>query len=298
MKKLLAILFLLLSSQLAHAGVPCSVPFNLTNGTTADATQVMANYNAILNCLANGAAASGTNSDISSLTGLTTPLAPGEGGTTIFAGGTATMTSNALVIPSTTPNSFILQRGYCVTFFASASNTGATTLNTNSTGVVNVFKPSQTGPTALLGGEIVGSQLGLACYDGTQYQLNPNSQSATLNTPNQVVSGGATVNASVNGNLGNINTPGTSITANCGLSPLQYFTNNANLNFLSPANDGSCLFLVTNGATPGTFTAGSVQGWTFGANTGDPYDGTSGHRFIFSVVRINSISTYVIKALQ
>ena len=60
----------------AEAGVSCSVPFNLTNGTTADASQVMANYNAILSCLANNTAASGQNTDITALLGLTLPITP------------------------------------------------------------------------------------------------------------------------------------------------------------------------------------------------------------------------------
>jgi hypothetical protein len=50
------------------------VPFTLVNGTIADAGQVMANYNAILTCLATGAAASGVNSDITSLTSLSPPI--------------------------------------------------------------------------------------------------------------------------------------------------------------------------------------------------------------------------------
>lgn len=52
-----------------NAGVPCSLPFDLLNGTVADATQVMANYNAIITCLLS-AAASGVNSDITSLTAV------------------------------------------------------------------------------------------------------------------------------------------------------------------------------------------------------------------------------------
>lgn len=73
----------------AKANVSCSVPFNLTNGTTADASQVMANYNAIIACLANAAAA-GANTDITALLGLTTPISPTQGGSSVFIGGAAT----------------------------------------------------------------------------------------------------------------------------------------------------------------------------------------------------------------
>lgn len=51
----------------SDAGVPCTLPFNLQNNTVADATQVMANYNAIVTCLGSAAAA-GVNSDITNLT--------------------------------------------------------------------------------------------------------------------------------------------------------------------------------------------------------------------------------------
>src|SRR5262249_54731638 len=39
----------------------CALPYQLTNGQTADATQVMANYNALVNCLAAAAPAGSTN---------------------------------------------------------------------------------------------------------------------------------------------------------------------------------------------------------------------------------------------
>lgn len=69
-----------------------SNPFTLTNGQTADATQVMANFNNLLNCANNNLAHNGANSDITSLSGLTTPLAQTEGGT-----GVAALTQNNLV---------------------------------------------------------------------------------------------------------------------------------------------------------------------------------------------------------
>ena len=72
----LAFCLSLFGAQKAQANVPCAVPFNLTNGTTADASQVMANFNAGLACLATGAAASGQNSDITALLGLTNPITP------------------------------------------------------------------------------------------------------------------------------------------------------------------------------------------------------------------------------
>jgi hypothetical protein len=98
-KKLLLALALLLLPAAAHATVSCSVPFNLTNGTTADATQVMANYNAILACLSSGAASSGSNSDITSLNGLTTPITPAQGGAAALCGALGYKAVNDVTFP-------------------------------------------------------------------------------------------------------------------------------------------------------------------------------------------------------
>ena len=125
MKKLALILLFCLLSIPARAGVSCVLPFNFVPGTLADASQVMANYNALVTCLGNAASA-GINADITALTGLTTPLSPGQGGTFLFNGGTASGT-NAVVVASTIPNSFSLSQNYCVSFVAGGTNTAATT---------------------------------------------------------------------------------------------------------------------------------------------------------------------------
>lgn len=61
--------------------ISTAYPDLLQNGTPADATQVMADFYAIQNDVNANAAANGANSDITSLTGLTTPLAIVFGGT-------------------------------------------------------------------------------------------------------------------------------------------------------------------------------------------------------------------------
>jgi hypothetical protein len=173
MKKLLATLGFWLAACLpGYANVPCTVPFNLTNGTTADATQVMANYNAILSCLTQ-AAASGVNSDITQLTGLTSPFVPASGGTPVFLGGTSTGSSNAYVVSTTVPNNFSLTTGYTVIFKASFTNTGATTLAANGQAATAIFKQTPAGPVAMAGGEIVSGQIVGAVYDGTQFEMLP-----------------------------------------------------------------------------------------------------------------------------
>ena len=109
-KLLLAVGFLLLPVTAALAANCVPFTYTLTNGTTADANQVMSNFNTLLNCSNNNLAHNGSNSDITQLTGLTTPLTVPEGGT-----GLGTLTANSLMIGNgtSTPN------------FLTSSTTGA-----------------------------------------------------------------------------------------------------------------------------------------------------------------------------
>jgi hypothetical protein len=167
-KAILGLLFSLWSS-VASAGITCSLPFTLVNGTTADASQVMANYNALVACLASAASA-GANTDITSLLGLTTPLSYTFGGSSVYIGGTSTGSANAYVVASPLPAGFSLTAGKVVHFIANFSNNGATTLNANGTGAINLFRQTPSGPVAMLGGEIVANQSIWAEYDGTEFQ--------------------------------------------------------------------------------------------------------------------------------
>ena len=78
-----------------------ALPYSLTNGTTADATQVMANFTQIYNNVNANAVGSGVNSSITSLTGLTTPLSAAQGGT-----GSASPTANCVAIGEGTSSAF------------------------------------------------------------------------------------------------------------------------------------------------------------------------------------------------
>jgi len=173
MRKFLLAAWLYLAAAVpAFAGVTCSLPFNLVNGTTADASQVMANYNALVTCLGSAAAA-GVNNDITQLLALTTPITPAQGGSTVFLGGTSTGAANAQVISSTTPSTgFSFTQNYTVIFKAGFTNSAATTLTVSGT-AKNLFKQTPTGPTALTGNEIQAGQIVFAFYDGTQWQMLP-----------------------------------------------------------------------------------------------------------------------------
>src|SRR3974390_508082 len=169
-KFLFTLFFYLLLSTPLFAGVPCTLPFNLQNGTPADATQVMANYNALTACLLNAAAA-GANSDITSLSALTTPIPPSLGGTSAYIGtATSTGTANAQVVAAETPT-YVETALTKVIFVAGFTNTAATTLKVGATPVINIFRRTTDGIEALAGGEIIAGSVTEVIYDGTQYQL-------------------------------------------------------------------------------------------------------------------------------
>ena len=169
MKKILAFLFCLFVSP-AFAGVSCTLPFQLTNGTLADATQVMANYNALTACLLNAAAA-GDNHDIIALSGLTTPISLNQGGTIVYTGGTSSGTANAQAVSSTAPT-FFYQTGAILTFTVGPglTNTGPLQINVQGLGLKNVYRRSQLGATAAAGGELIAGQTAMLQWDGTEFQ--------------------------------------------------------------------------------------------------------------------------------
>jgi hypothetical protein len=177
MKKL-ALLFLLLlaSCREATAGVPCSLPFNLQNGQPADATQVMANYNALVACLGNAAAA-GINTDIQALTGLTTPLIPSLGGTQTFvATAPSGGSNNAQTIAATTPTGFAATSGFTVVFVAGFTNSDATTLTVGASAPISILRRTSDGLLPFAGGELIANTMSVATYDGTQFQLISSTQ--------------------------------------------------------------------------------------------------------------------------
>ena len=150
--------------------VPIFFPYSFINGTVADANQVNGDFNAVATAFGLAAAA-GANADITSLTGLTTPIAPTAGGSSVFLGGTSTGTANAQVVSSPTPSGFTLTQNYSIIFTVGITNTGATTLAVNGTTATNVYKGSQLGPVPLDEGDLTAGNLAMATFDGTEYQL-------------------------------------------------------------------------------------------------------------------------------
>jgi hypothetical protein len=155
----------------ADAIVTGAIPNTFTPGSVISSSQMNANFQYIVSQVNANAAKNGANSSITSLSALSTPLAPAQGGSSIYIGGTATGTANAITVATATPNGFTLAAGNTIRFNTTLTNTGPTTLTVNGTTVTNVFKSSPSGPVALTGGEIVAYNTTEAFYDGVQYQL-------------------------------------------------------------------------------------------------------------------------------
>jgi Repeat of unknown function (DUF5907) len=117
----------------------------------------------------------------------------------------------------------------------------------------------------------------------------PNSSQAVacLDLVDQTVSGGANV-TTLGLTTGNV-------TIDCGKCPIQSITNNGAYTITAPAADGSCLLIVTNGASAGATT---FSGFSVGSNTGDALDTTNAHKFTVFIWRANGTSGYRIAAHQ
>lgn len=132
-KHVLGLFFLLVSAAPAFATNCVPFTYTLTNGTTADANQVMANFNTLLNCSNNNLAHNGANSDITQLTGLTTPLSVPQGGT-----GLSMLTAHAVPIgnAASTPNfAAPSTAGYVLTDNGASADPSFTAPITSSTAV-------------------------------------------------------------------------------------------------------------------------------------------------------------------
>lgn len=125
------------------------------------------------------------------------------------------------------------------------------------------------------------SAAGTVTVEGKQVLLN--SQTATISkgftlTPNNIgtVSSGTTTPDPANGNY-------------------QYYTNGGAHTLAAPSSDCAIDILVTNNGSAGAIT---FSGFTVGSSTGSALTTTNTSKFIISIRRINSISTYSVYALQ
>lgn len=165
-RALLGLLFSIFSSVSALAGVNCTLPVILLPNTLADATQVMSNFNALVSCLLNAAAA-GQNNDITALNALSTPLNVTQGGTPLFLGGTSDGSINDQTVATTVPSGYLQSSQSMVAFYAGASNTGEMSLNVAATGQTALYNQSPNGPIPMTGGEVIAGQVVVAVYNNT-----------------------------------------------------------------------------------------------------------------------------------
>jgi hypothetical protein len=192
-KKFFAVLFYLWSS-LAWAGVNCTDLPNFVPGNIADALAVNARFANVVSCFSL-AAQTGNNNDITALFALTSPINTAQGGSSIYLGGTSSGT-NAYTIGSLSPSiGFSLTRGLSVLFTVGTTNTGPSTLaiTTPAIAATNIFRPTPSGPQALVDGELISGNLALVIYDGTQFQLAwTGAQSGGFGPLTSLDTGGAT----------------------------------------------------------------------------------------------------------
>lgn len=146
-----------------------ALPYILQNGTVADATQVMADFNKVISDGNANAAENGVNSSITALLGLTTPIPIAGGSSTHFIGTTSGGSANAQTVATTTPVNWALTSGFMLSFRPGFSNTGAMTLAVAGGAALAVRKATPSGPAPLVAGDVIAGQNVTVVYDGTAY---------------------------------------------------------------------------------------------------------------------------------
>jgi hypothetical protein len=146
-----------------------ALPYTLTNGTTADANQVMADFSDIVTGVNTNGAHNGPNSDITSLTGLTTPLSIGQGGTgvgAVGAAGTIPVSDGSAFAWSNTVNGPLTVTG-AVNLNGKPNNITGVTDNSNAAaGMVGEYLTASGGPFAVATGAVyTGINLSLSAGD-------------------------------------------------------------------------------------------------------------------------------------
>lgn len=151
-----------------------ALPFTLTNGTTADATQVMANFNQIVNNVNANGAHSGANADITSLSAISTPLSVAQGGTGAAAAG-ATLLQNLGLAPFLrswkTPNGLILSNDGVTPNSILDISAGAAADSTDTVLMAIAAFTKSTGGAWVAGSGANGMGSGLAIAPTTTYHV-------------------------------------------------------------------------------------------------------------------------------
>jgi hypothetical protein len=226
-----------------------------------------------------------------------------------FSGTVANPTSTPAVTINMTINAPVLAGDGTSIAAATTTGSGSTvvlqgtpTLTTPVIGVAtatSVNKMAITAPTtsstlAVADGKTLtaSNTMTLVATDGQTWTF-PASSSTVLTTGNT-----ATITKGYTYTANNIGSPtnASNTTLDGTLGNYQFLTNNvAGFTLTAPASDTAISLLITNGASAGTIT---WSGFTVATAHGDAFTTTNTNQFLVSVVRINSVSTYVVKALQ
>lgn len=169
-KILLAIIFWLFAVQLAAASICSSLPYTFTNGTTADAGQVNANFAALQNCVNTNAASNGVNANITQLTGLTAP--PSGAGSLVFAAVSVTGSTGTITVSTTNPSGYAPQTNTLLILNVPSGFTMSTTTTLVVGGTnYNVVKIANGTAVSPVAGDITATTLAIFSFDGTSFEL-------------------------------------------------------------------------------------------------------------------------------
>ncbi len=205
----------------ADAQIVPSIPYTLTNGSLADATQVMGNFNTIVTDVNANAATNGANTNITALTGLTTPLSNTYGGTVIYTGGTTGGSANAQTLATVVPSNYANTAGNIVTGVAGFTNTTSPTLAVNAQAAAQTVITTPLGLISSPAKTLVTGQGFLAMFDGTYFEILSAPPNSVANSQLALMS-----NNTLKGNISGGNaTPSDLTLASAGLQ----LASNANL---------------------------------------------------------------------
>jgi hypothetical protein len=131
----------------AHATIVGPLPYTLANGQTADAAQVMANFNKIVNDVNNNV------------------IFPSFSQQNYYAADSGAANAMAVVL-SPTPSGYVA--GMVLNVKVAVTNTGATTINANGLGAQSVVNLNG---STLKSQQMLAGEVAQLVYDGSQFQL-------------------------------------------------------------------------------------------------------------------------------
>lgn len=89
--------------------------------------------------------------------------------------------------------------------------------------------------------------------------------------------------------------PTGNITVDFARNPIQYVANNGAFTITAPAQSGSCILTIFNGATAGAVT---FAGWAVGSSAGDAITTVNGSKFSIMMWGVQGVHSYSVRALQ